>query len=222
MDEHMRKESNAQLGPLARLDLFTDAVFAIVITLLVIEIEVPHDIEKAGLVSALLSMHPIFRAHLISFIVLGIEWFDHHSMFESAHKCTSPLMGSNLLFCLTLTYIPFLTKLFGYFPDSKSAVALYSLGILAMTLGKELIWQVIARQNPSLEHGKWRIRYSPAVCVSVAATGLAMVYPRLAVGVWALFGTYSVVIRFICRDPGHSEVEQSGACPPASRAAPRE
>jgi uncharacterized membrane protein len=104
-------------------------------------------------------------------------------------------MGSNLLFCLTLTSVPFLTKLLGYFPDSKVAVAFYSLGILAMTVGKEILWQVIARQNFSSAHAKRRIKNAPAMCVGVATTGLAMFYPKMAVAMWALFGAYAVFIR---------------------------
>ncbi|MEI6178938.1 MAG: TMEM175 family protein, partial [Verrucomicrobiota bacterium] len=149
MIEYNDKNTLLKLGPLARLDLFTDAVFAIVITLLAVEIRLPEHVEKGDLVGALVLMKPVFIAHLISFTVLGSEWVDHHSMFESTRKCTRALVGCNLLFCLTLTIIPFLTKLLGYFPDFKPAVVLYSAGIASMTFAKELIWQVISRQSGS-------------------------------------------------------------------------
>jgi uncharacterized membrane protein len=190
----MNRDRIAKLGPLVRLDLFTDAVFAIVITLLVIEIDVPPDTKNVTLSSTLLHMYPIFLAHIISFTVLGIEWIDHHSIFESARKCTRALMGSNLLFCLTLTSIPFLTKLIGYFPDSKVAVSLYSLGILAMTIGKEILWQVISRQNPPLAPQR-RIMNALAICVGIVTSASALFSPRMAVVIWSCFGIYAVFIR---------------------------
>ena len=205
MKELTSRNHLAKLGPLVRLDLFTDAVFAIVITLLSIEISLPHNVQETDLVRALLHMYPIFFAHIISFTVLGIEWIDHHSMFESARKCTRALMGSNLLFCLTLTSVPFLTKLLGYFPESKTAIMLYSMGILAMTLAKELIWQVISRQSTSVQPGRRRIKNGLALCVGVAASGIAMLYPKGGVIVWALFGIYSVSIRINSRSELSSE-----------------
>lgn len=185
-----------RLGPLVRLDLFTDAVFAIVITLLALEIDLPHSAAETGLVDALRHMWPIFLAHLISFTVLAIEWIDHHTMFERRIRCTRPLIFSNLFFCLTMTSIPFLTKLIGFFPASKAAVTLYSLGIFAMTVGKELIWQVIRRQDSSAASTARRIRFRSALCVSAIAAGVALFQPKVAVVVWSLFGIYAVVSRF--------------------------
>lgn len=184
-----------KLGPLVRLDLFTDAVFAIVITLLALEIKLPKHTDDANLLVNLHRMYPIFLAHVISFAVLGIEWIDHHTIFESAVKCTRGLMLSNLLFCLTLTSIPFLTQLLGLFPDSQPAVALYSLGILVMTGAKELLWQVILRQGETSRRGKFRVRHGAAMCVGIVSTGAGLIYPFAVVFVWSLFGIYSVFRR---------------------------
>jgi uncharacterized membrane protein len=101
--------------------------------------------------------------------------------------------------------MPFLTKLLGHFPDSKVAVMLYSIGILAMTLGKELIWWVIQKQGVSTTSPKVALRYGPAVIVSVLAAGLALLQPKIAVGLLILFGIYSVVIRLGFRGTNHSE-----------------
>jgi uncharacterized membrane protein len=199
LDEQNSGKHLTKLGPLVRLDLFTDAVFAIVITLLALEINLPEDVKAANLTSVLRHMYPVFLVHMISFTVLAIEWIDHHSMFERVVKCTRALIISNLVFCFTLTTIPFLTKLLGLFPDSRPAVALYSLGIFVMSAGKELLWQVISRQAKTHSAGKFRIKYAAPLCVSLVSAGVAMVHPKIVVYVWILFGVISVVRRLEVR-----------------------
>lgn len=185
-----------KLGPLVRLDLFTDAVFAIIITLLAVEITLPEHVGQGELLGVLWQMRPVFIAHLISFVVLGIEWIDHHTMFESTRKCTRALAGCNLLFCLALTNVPFLTKMLGLFPDYKPAVALYGMGILLITLVKELLRQVISRQSGSTQCGRGKTDNLVALIVGVTAIALAMFHPRSAVIMWSSFGAYSIYIRF--------------------------
>ena len=72
-------------GETYRLEAFADAVFAIAITLLIIEIRLPpHEelVQKGGLGAALLHLWPSYLGYLISFVVIGIMWVSHHSMFE--------------------------------------------------------------------------------------------------------------------------------------------
>lgn len=199
MNEENSRTHIDKLGPLIRLDLFTDAVYAIIITLLAIEINLPKDVNGASLTIELRHMYPVFLVHIISFTVLAIEWIDHHSMFEHAVKCTRPLIVANLIFCFTLTTVPFLTKLLGLFPYSRPAVILYSLGIFLMSAGKELLWQVISRQARTHPGGKFKIKYAAVLCVSIISSGVALIRPIIAVYVWIIFGVISVARRLVVR-----------------------
>ena len=184
----------SKLGPLVRLDLFTDAIFAIVITLIAIDLRLERGVSEHDLASEIHKMIPLFTAHLISFTVLAIEWMDHHAMFEGVEECRPSIIIANLIFCFTLTMVPFLTGLLGPFPDSSPAVCAYSLGILGMTAGKELLWQVIRKQHAEGSR-RGPIGYLPAFMTSLVSAGLALVHPRLGVAVWIVFGIWSIVSR---------------------------
>lgn len=73
----------------ARLEAFSDGVFAIAITLLILEVKVPHAGTGEGLVAALLRLWPSYLGYAISFVTLGIMWTNHHAMFTYIRRCDS-------------------------------------------------------------------------------------------------------------------------------------
>jgi uncharacterized membrane protein len=88
-----------------RLEAFSDGVIAIIITIMVLELKVPHGADAASL----LKVWPVFLSYLLSFLVVAIYWVNHHTLFQAAHHASTGLLWSNnaLLFCLSL--IPFAT-----------------------------------------------------------------------------------------------------------------
>ncbi|MBD0355512.1 MAG: DUF1211 domain-containing protein, partial [Rubrobacteraceae bacterium] len=97
-----------------RIEAFSDGVFAIAITLLVIEIGVPHlDEESEGttLIEALLQQWPSYLGYAISFLQIGVIWANHHNRFRFIVRSDHILLFLNILFLMCVAFIPFTTAL---------------------------------------------------------------------------------------------------------------
>ena len=99
--------SRADEKETGRLEAFSDGVFAIAITLLILEIHVPKEVEKGGLAPALLAEWPSYLAFVSSFAIIGIMWINHHRMFEFVRRIDQTLLLLNGLLLLAITFIPF-------------------------------------------------------------------------------------------------------------------
>jgi uncharacterized membrane protein len=118
-----------------RLFAFSDGVFAITITLLVLEIKIPEiskELVATKLVSELSHLFPFIISHLISFLVLGIFWVAHHNMFAHVKRHNHILLWLNIVFLMCVASIPFPTGLLGTYPDQQISVIIYS-GVLGVT-----------------------------------------------------------------------------------------
>src|SRR5437899_1855756 len=92
----------------ARIEAFSDGVFAIAITLLILEIKVPG-LQQGRLAGALLRQWPSYLAFLLSFVYIGIMWMNHHRMFTHIRRSNDTLLLLNLLLLLGVTVVPFPT-----------------------------------------------------------------------------------------------------------------
>jgi len=117
---------------LDRLAFFSDAVFAIAITLLVIEIHVPEVISGGALGHALLELIPKYIGFVISFFVLGRFWLGHHRLFGLLLRCDERLIARNLLLLMAIAFGPFPTALISEYADASVAVFVYA-GWLVLT-----------------------------------------------------------------------------------------
>ena len=129
-----------------RLEAFSDGVFSIAITLLVLELKVPHlgDYANDGdLLMALLQQWPSYIAYLVSFATILIIWVNHHRLFNLIHKVDGRLMFLNGLLLLTVSTIPFPTALLAeHFrrPGATTAAAAYSGTYVLMAIAFNAIW----------------------------------------------------------------------------------
>jgi uncharacterized membrane protein len=110
-----------------RLSAFSDGVIAIIITIMVLELKVPH---TAG-VEALLPLLPVFLAYLLSFIILGIYWNNHHHMFTLTDRITGGVLWANLHLLFWLSLMPFVTGWMGENHFAPLPTALYG-AVMAM------------------------------------------------------------------------------------------
>lgn len=110
----------------ARLEAFSDGVLAIIITIMVLELKIPH--ESSWL--ALFELLPVFISYVSSFIFVGIYWGNHHHLLHTANRVSSKIIWSNmgLLFCLSL--IPFTTGWMGENHFDQIPLALYCINLL--------------------------------------------------------------------------------------------
>jgi len=127
-----------------RIEAFTDGVVAIVITLLILEIKVPHDLPAGhGLADALLELWPSYLAFFASFATVGIIWVNHRRFFNLIKRTDNTLLLLNLLLLLWVTIVPFATALvaehIGLEGERIAAVIYSGLGVL-ITLTFSLIW----------------------------------------------------------------------------------
>lgn len=131
LDHHDRTEFQ-----LERLILFTDAVFAIAITLLVIEIRVPelHPATEANAVQGLLRLIPKFIGFFISFFVIAIYWVAHHRIFRFVRRLNASLIWINLFFLLGIVLMPFTTAYQSEYSLLRTPWIVYSVNIIVVGL----------------------------------------------------------------------------------------
>jgi uncharacterized membrane protein len=188
----------------SRLEAFSDGVFAIAITLLVIEIEVPHG-ENGGLARALASQWPSYAAYAVSFAVIGIMWVNHHTLIELVATVDRPLLFLNLLLLMFVAFIPFSTALLAEHllspsPDSNAAAAVYSANGVANAIGFNLIWRYIVRDarllHAHLDVDQLRLRtrrFSLGLVIYPLTVALSFVSAPLTLAVHGLVAAYYVV-----------------------------
>jgi uncharacterized membrane protein len=124
-----------------RLLAFSDGVFAIAVTLLVLDLRLPPEATAggdAGVASALLAMGPKLLIFVFTFVVIGIGWLGHHRKFSHIHKVDSGLLWLNLLYLLSLCLVPFATSLLSDHSDRISFVVYTCVMALVMLLSAGL------------------------------------------------------------------------------------
>jgi uncharacterized membrane protein len=134
-----------------RLEAFSDGVFAIAITLLVLDLAVParDDVRSGELASTLAHQWPSYFAYLVSFLVIGIIWVNHHTMFSKVDRVDRPVLFANLALLLFVSVLPFPTRLLAEYltagTDAHIAAAVYSATMLAMGLAFSVLWVAVTR-----------------------------------------------------------------------------
>jgi uncharacterized membrane protein len=134
-----------------RVEAFSDGVFAIVITLLILDIRVP-DVDYSQLLASLVAVLPRIFAYVISFGVIGVYWLAHHQSLQLIGKLNGFLIWLNLVYLLAVSFMPFPTALLGRYPMQPIPIVIYGLNlIVANTTGVMLT--LYLRAHPELGSG---------------------------------------------------------------------
>jgi uncharacterized membrane protein len=136
----------ATVNETARVEAFSDGVFAIAITLLVLELKVPLDNEQpGGLLHALIEQWPMYFAFLTSFSVIGIMWLNHHRLFTLIQRSTHTLILLNMLLLLGVTVVPFPTAVVAETlrdpVNERTAALLYNGWFVCIALVFNVLWR---------------------------------------------------------------------------------
>jgi len=123
-----------------RLTAFSDGVIAIIITIMVLELKVPHETD----LGALKGLIPVFLSYVLSFIYVAIYWTNHHHMLSCTHRTTGAILWANLHLLFWLSLFPFATGWMGEHPFTPTPAALYGLvllmaGIAYLTLQRQIV-----------------------------------------------------------------------------------
>lgn len=123
----------------SRLEAFSDGVLAIIITIMVLEMKVPHG-ENLG---ALLPLLPVFLSYVLSFVYLGIYWNNHHHMLHASQKVSGPMLWANLHLLFWLSLVPFVTGWMGANHFAAAPTALYGAVLLMAAIAYWVLQQTI-------------------------------------------------------------------------------
>lgn len=186
---HQRKNHMGK----TRLEAFSDGVMAIIITIMVLELKVPHGTD----VDHLLPLIPVFLSYVLSFIYVGIYWNNHHHMLHAAHTVNGRVLWANLHLLFWLSLIPFVTGWMGENHFAEWPSALYG-GVLFMC---GLAYYILAHSLIA-HHGKNSalaaafghdykgivsvVLYAIAIPLSFLSTWLAMAIYVLVAALWVI------------------------------------
>ena len=126
-----------------RMEVFSDGVLAIIITIMVLEIEVPHGVE----LTALRPLIPVFLSYALSFLYLGIYWSNHHHMLYVTHGVNGAILWANLHLLFWLSLVPFVTGWMGENHFAPAPTAAYGAILLLAAIAYLLLQQAILRQE---------------------------------------------------------------------------
>lgn len=129
----------------SRLEALSDGIFAIAITLIVLEIQVPHVSSTEPdptpqLLAALGRLLPLFGVYVLSFIMLGIYWIGHHNQMHLIHQVDRPFIWLNLMFFMCICFVPFSAGLLGSYPLEWVSIIIYAINLILNGLSLLAIW----------------------------------------------------------------------------------
>ncbi|GAC1359346.1 MAG: TMEM175 family protein [Ktedonobacteraceae bacterium] len=190
------RERTDELKETGRIEAFSDGVFAVAITLLVLNIQAPppHDplLQDGKLLSFLGSLAPTYLAFVTSFATIGVMWVNHHKLYTHIKRADNTLLLLNLLLLLVIVFIPFPTALMaGYIlqPDYHVAAILYCVTFLLMAFCFNVLWWYASYKNRLIDPNSSerevsaitkQYRYGPLFYVFT--TALAFFYPPASIG----------------------------------------
>jgi uncharacterized membrane protein len=170
----------------SRLEAFSDGVIAIIITIMVLELKVPHGES----LDALVPLIPVFLSYVLSFVYVGIYWNNHHHMLHAGHKVTGPMLWANLHLLFWLSLFPFATGWMGANHFAAAPSAVYGGVLLMAAVAYWILQQLIIK---SQGHGSllkkaigrdWKGKVSPLIYL--IAIPMAFWSPWVSQGLYVL------------------------------------
>jgi uncharacterized membrane protein len=163
-----------------RLAAFSDGVIAIIITIMVLEMKVPH----GGDFSALLPLAPVFLSYVLSFIYLAIYWNNHHHLLHTVHFVDGTVLWANMHLLFWLSLLPFATGWMGENHFAAAPTALYGLALLMPAIAYYFLQLAIMRRGHDSGllaralGSDWKGKISPVVYLT--GIGMAFVQPNIS------------------------------------------
>ena len=190
-----------------RVEAFSDGVVAIAITIMVLELKVPHGASLRDLAP----VWPVFLSYVLSFIYVGIYWNNHHHMFHVVEHIDGAVLWANLHLLFWLSLIPFVTAWTGENHFASVPAALYGVVLFMASVAYWLLQQaIIRRQGPAGRLARavgrdWKGKLSPIAYIAAIALAFANQWIACAIYV-AVAGIWLIpdrrMVRVLSADPG--------------------
>jgi uncharacterized membrane protein len=169
-----------------RLEAFSDGVIAIIITIMVLELKVPHGADW----DTLAPLGPVFLSYVLSFIYVGIYWNNHHHLLHSITKVNGSVLWANLHLLFWLSLIPFVTGWMGENHFGKVPVAIYGVVLMMCALAYLLLEHILIRLHGKQSALAQAVGNDKKAWLSMAlylgGVALAMLHPWLGASLYAL------------------------------------
>jgi uncharacterized membrane protein len=170
-----------------RLEAFSDAVIAIIMTIMVLELKIPHGTDLASLKPLL----PVFLAYILSFVYLAIYWNNHHHMLQATRKVNGKVLWANMLLLFWLSLIPFATGWMGENHFAPLPTAVYGIVLLMAALSYTLL------QNKLVHHSTGEndilgeaigndLKGKVSLVAYIVAIAMSFVYENISHAIYAL------------------------------------
>jgi uncharacterized membrane protein len=197
-----------QTTTLDRLCALTDGVYAIVLTLLVLDLKIPETpgLTEAKIIDDLVKQLPNFFSYFVSFFVVGTLWIKHHMLLNPLNKCNEGTFGLNFIHLLFVTLTPYTASLFGHYEEDPIVVFLFSgsIGLAAFSL-HILHLYVVAQTGwygedvaEEWKHPNWLMSY-PATVLALISMFLSFISVTGAILVWVIFPASLVLYTVLAR-----------------------
>ena len=169
-----------------RMEAFTDGVIAVIITIMVLEMKVPHDADPA----ALAPLVPVFLTYVLSFVMVGIYWNNHHHLFHAVHRINGAALWANLHLLFWLSLVPFVT---GWMDENHFAtlpVAAYGTVLIGAAVAYTILTRVLLRlhgNDSTLAKALGRdFKGWLSLAIYIVAISLAFLHPLASCGLYVL------------------------------------
>lgn len=175
----------------SRLEAFSDGVIAIIITIMVLELKIPHGASLKDLEPLL----PVLTSYIMSFVFIGIYWGNHHHLLHTVHYVNSGIIWSNMHLLFWLSLIPFSTGWMGENDFDKIPIAVYGINLLCCAVAYYILQLTIMahyKQSTVLTEAlkKQKKKGMLSMVLYILAVISAMFYPLVS---WIIFVTVSIL-----------------------------
>jgi uncharacterized membrane protein len=176
-----------------RLEAFSDGVLAIIITIMVLELKAPHEVDFAALKPKL----PSFLSYVLSFVYVGIYWNNHHHLLHSTQRVTGGILWANLHLLFWLSLFPFTTAWVGENHLAATPAAVYGFVLMMAAIAYWLLQRAIIRQQgresllAAALGGDWKGKLSPVLYL--VAIPLAFASPWISLALYVFVAVIWVI-----------------------------
>jgi uncharacterized membrane protein len=189
-----------------RMQFFSDAVFAIALTLLVLDIRLPET-EPADLLPALLDLWPQYFAFALSFVIIGLNWISHHAKYRVIVRFDAGLIRGNFLLLFLVAIVPFPTSVLSEYGAQTPAVVLYAATVASLSIVQLLTWAYAVRTGlltTDVDAAMFRyvvLNILPSPVVFLVSIPVAFVAPDIAMYTWFAIVPATFLFGWLARSP---------------------